>query len=68
VLHLAPALSGGSDGLGVFEGAGIATMADLWRGHIVSTQQLGDDIEIVIEPNLKAPNLNIKENKNESVS
>jgi len=63
VLHLAPALSGGSDGLGVFEGAGIATMADLWRGHIVSTQQLGDDIEIVLEPNLKAPNLNIKENK-----
>jgi diaminohydroxyphosphoribosylaminopyrimidine deaminase / 5-amino-6-(5-phosphoribosylamino)uracil reductase len=50
VLHLAPAFSGGNDGLGVFEGAGIATMADLWRGHIVSTQQLGDDIEIVIEP------------------
>lgn len=51
VLHLAPALSGGNDGLGVFEGAGIATMADLWRGHIVSTQQLGDDLEIIIEPN-----------------
>ena len=50
VLHLAPAFSGGNDGLGVFEGAGIATMADLWRGHIVSTQQLGVDIEIVIEP------------------
>jgi diaminohydroxyphosphoribosylaminopyrimidine deaminase/5-amino-6-(5-phosphoribosylamino)uracil reductase len=51
VLHLAPALSGGNDGLGVFEGAGIATMADLWRGHIVSTQQLGDDLEIIIESN-----------------
>ena len=58
VMHLAPAFSGGNDGLGVFEGAGIATMADLWRGRIVSTQQLGDDIEIIIEPNL-----NIKENK-----
>ena len=57
-MHLAPAFSGGNDGLGVFEGAGIATMADLWRGRIVSTQQLGDDIEIIIEPNL-----NIKENK-----
>jgi hypothetical protein len=44
-------LSGGNDGLGVFEGAGIATMADLWRGHIVSTQQLGDDLEIIIESN-----------------
>jgi len=51
VLHLAPAFSGGNDGLGVFEGAGIATMADLWRGHIVSTQQLGDDLEIIIESN-----------------
>ena len=51
VLHLAPALSGGNDGLGVFEGEGIATMADLWRGHIVSTQQLGDDLEIIIESN-----------------
>jgi len=50
IIHLAPAFSGGNDGLGVFEGKGIATMADLWRGCITSSQQLGDDLEIIIEP------------------
>ena len=50
VFHIAPALTGGNDGLGVFEGRGIATMADLWRGCITSSQQLGDDLEIIIEP------------------
>ncbi|MDA2955170.1 MAG: bifunctional diaminohydroxyphosphoribosylaminopyrimidine deaminase/5-amino-6-(5-phosphoribosylamino)uracil reductase RibD [Actinomycetota bacterium] len=50
IIHLAPAFSGGNDGLGVFEGRGIATMADLWRGCITSSQQLGDDLEIIIEP------------------
>ena len=50
IIHLAPAFSGGNDGLGVFEGRGIATMADLWRGCITSSQQLGGDLEIIIEP------------------
>ncbi len=64
IFHVAPALSGGNEGLGVFEGAGIATMADLWRGRITSTQQLGDDIEIVIEPKIElAESENIKSNE-----
>ena len=64
IFHVAPALSGGKEGLGVFEGAGIATMADLWRGRITSTQQLGDDIEIVIEPKIElAESENIKSNE-----
>ncbi|GDX33193.1 riboflavin biosynthesis protein RibD [Actinomycetes bacterium] len=50
IIHLAPAFSGGNDGLGVFEGTGITTMADLWRGRMTSSQQLGDDLEIIIEP------------------
>jgi hypothetical protein len=26
-------------------------MAQLWRGKIVASQQLGDDLEIILEPN-----------------
>ncbi len=47
IFHIAPALTGGSDSRPIFEGAGVKTMADLWRGKIVSTQVLGDDLEIV---------------------
>ncbi|NCU81903.1 MAG: riboflavin biosynthesis protein RibD, partial [Acidimicrobiia bacterium] len=51
IFHLAPALSGGNDSLPVFENSGIATMSQLWRGQIVTSQQLGDDLEIILEPN-----------------
>jgi len=50
VFHLAPALSGGGDALPIFSGHGIDTMKDLWRGKLVSTTRIGDDIEIVLEP------------------
>ncbi|MFZ9807933.1 MAG: bifunctional diaminohydroxyphosphoribosylaminopyrimidine deaminase/5-amino-6-(5-phosphoribosylamino)uracil reductase RibD [Ilumatobacteraceae bacterium] len=51
VFHLAPALTGGNDSLPIFESSGISTMAQLWRGKIVASQQLGDDLEIILEPN-----------------
>ena len=51
VLHLAPAITGGNDSLPVFEGHGIATMSELWRGKFKSSEQLGDDLEIIFEPN-----------------
>ena len=50
VFHLAPALAGGDDAPGVFSGAAAASIAEMWRGSIVSVQQLGDDVEIVVEP------------------
>jgi diaminohydroxyphosphoribosylaminopyrimidine deaminase/5-amino-6-(5-phosphoribosylamino)uracil reductase len=50
VFHLAPAVAGGDDAPGVFAGAAAANIADMWRGRIVSLQQLGDDIEVVVEP------------------
>ena len=50
VFHLAPAIAGGDDAPGVFAGAAAASIADMWRGSVVSVQQLGDDIEIVVEP------------------
>jgi hypothetical protein len=35
----------------VFEGHGIATKTELWRAKFKSSEQLGDDIEIIFEPN-----------------
>ena len=48
VLHLAPPLMGA--GRPALDGAATDTIADLRRGTIVSTRRLGDDIEIVLEP------------------
>ncbi|MGK2928092.1 MAG: bifunctional diaminohydroxyphosphoribosylaminopyrimidine deaminase/5-amino-6-(5-phosphoribosylamino)uracil reductase RibD [Acidimicrobiales bacterium] len=51
VLYLAPALFGGDDALGLFTGPGAATIDDVWRGHIDSIRQLGDDVRIdVVAP------------------
>jgi diaminohydroxyphosphoribosylaminopyrimidine deaminase/5-amino-6-(5-phosphoribosylamino)uracil reductase len=49
VFHLAPALTGGDDGTPIFKGMGASTIADLWRGRILSTRMLGPDIEIVLD-------------------
>lgn len=50
VFHIAPAIMGGSDAVPAFAGDTAGTLAEVWRGRLVSTQQLGDDVEIVIEP------------------
>jgi diaminohydroxyphosphoribosylaminopyrimidine deaminase/5-amino-6-(5-phosphoribosylamino)uracil reductase len=46
VLYLAPALLGGDDGLPLFAGPGAATMADIWRGRLVSVERLGEDLRV----------------------
>lgn len=48
VFHLAPALMG--EGAGAFHHLSTPTIADLWRGRIVSSRHLGDDLEVVVEP------------------
>jgi diaminohydroxyphosphoribosylaminopyrimidine deaminase / 5-amino-6-(5-phosphoribosylamino)uracil reductase len=50
VLYLAPVLFGGADAPGLFTGAGAATMADVWRGHIERVTPLGDDIRVDLLP------------------
>ena len=50
VWYLAPAFLGGDDGRPVFAGPGRATMADAWRGRLVSVRRLGGDVRIDIEP------------------
>jgi diaminohydroxyphosphoribosylaminopyrimidine deaminase/5-amino-6-(5-phosphoribosylamino)uracil reductase len=50
VLYLAPAFLGGDDGRPIFAGAGAATMADAWRGRLVSVSRLGSDLRVDLEP------------------
>jgi diaminohydroxyphosphoribosylaminopyrimidine deaminase/5-amino-6-(5-phosphoribosylamino)uracil reductase len=52
IMHIAPVIAGGDDAAGVFAGPTASTMADMWRGRIVSTTNLDGDIEIILEPNL----------------
>ncbi|HVF76583.1 MAG TPA: bifunctional diaminohydroxyphosphoribosylaminopyrimidine deaminase/5-amino-6-(5-phosphoribosylamino)uracil reductase RibD [Acidimicrobiales bacterium] len=48
VLYLAPAFFGGDDARGLFAGPGAATVADVWRGRILSVEQLGDDLRVEV--------------------
>ena len=50
VFYLAAALLGGDDGRPVFAGPGAPTMADAWRGRIVSVDRLGDDLRVECSP------------------
>ena len=52
IMHIAPVIAGGDDAAGVFAGPAASTMADMWRGRIVSATNLDGDIEIILEPNL----------------
>ena len=50
VIYLAPALFGGDDAHPLFAGEGVDTIDDLWRGHIVSVERLGDDLRVDLVP------------------
>ncbi|MGH9243557.1 MAG: bifunctional diaminohydroxyphosphoribosylaminopyrimidine deaminase/5-amino-6-(5-phosphoribosylamino)uracil reductase RibD [Acidimicrobiales bacterium] len=49
VVYVAPALFGGEDARGLFAGPGASTMADLWRGRIISIERLGADLKVEME-------------------
>lgn len=46
VIYLAPALLGGDDGVGMFAGKGVSTIAEAWRGRIVDARRIGDDLRV----------------------
>lgn len=50
VVYLAPVLFGGDDGVGVFTGAGVATLADVWRGQIDRVERVGEDLRVELVP------------------
>jgi diaminohydroxyphosphoribosylaminopyrimidine deaminase/5-amino-6-(5-phosphoribosylamino)uracil reductase len=46
VLYLAPVFFGGDDGRAVFAGPGAPSLDSVWRGRVVSVEQLGPDLRI----------------------
>lgn len=50
VVYLTAGFLGGDDGVGMFSGAGAATMSDLWRGRLSGVRRLGDDVRLDVEP------------------
>lgn len=48
VLYLAPVLFGGDDGRPLFAGPGAGTLEDVWRGRLVSVEQLGEDLRVEV--------------------
>jgi diaminohydroxyphosphoribosylaminopyrimidine deaminase/5-amino-6-(5-phosphoribosylamino)uracil reductase len=46
VLYLAPVLFGGDDGRATFAGPGAPSIDGVWRGRILSVEQLGPDLRI----------------------
>jgi diaminohydroxyphosphoribosylaminopyrimidine deaminase/5-amino-6-(5-phosphoribosylamino)uracil reductase len=48
VFYLAPVLFGGDDGRPLFSGPGAGTIADVWRGKLVSVERLGDDLRVEV--------------------
>lgn len=55
VFYLAPALLGGDDGRPLFDGPGVATIADAWRGRIVDVRQVGVDLRVELAPPSTGP-------------
>jgi diaminohydroxyphosphoribosylaminopyrimidine deaminase/5-amino-6-(5-phosphoribosylamino)uracil reductase len=50
VFYVAPAFLGGDDGRPVFDGPGAVTMAEAWRGELVSVARLGEDLRVEVVP------------------
>jgi diaminohydroxyphosphoribosylaminopyrimidine deaminase/5-amino-6-(5-phosphoribosylamino)uracil reductase len=48
VLYLAPVLFGGDDGRPIFAGPGAGTIGDVWKGRLVSIEQLGEDFRVEV--------------------
>jgi diaminohydroxyphosphoribosylaminopyrimidine deaminase/5-amino-6-(5-phosphoribosylamino)uracil reductase len=48
VLYLAPVFFGGDDGRPLFAGPGAGTLGDVWRGRVVSVEQLGADLRVEV--------------------
>lgn len=53
IMHIAPAIAGGNAARAVIDGFAASTMAAIWRGRFVGVSNLGDDIEIIVEPNIQ---------------
>jgi diaminohydroxyphosphoribosylaminopyrimidine deaminase/5-amino-6-(5-phosphoribosylamino)uracil reductase len=50
VIYLAPVLFGGDDGRPLLVGTGAPTIDDVWRGQIISVDELGGDLRVELAP------------------
>ncbi len=48
VLYLAPVFFGGDDARPLFSGHGAGTIADVWKGRLVSVERLGEDLRVEV--------------------
>ncbi len=48
ILYLAPVFFGGDDARPLFAGPGAGTIADVWKGRLVSVARLGDDLRVEV--------------------
>ena len=48
VVYLAPLFLGGDDGRPIFAGPGAGTIGDVWKGRLVSVEQLGEDLRVEV--------------------
>ena len=48
VLYLAPMFFGGDDARPLFAGPGAGTIGDVWKGRLVSIEQLGEDLRVEV--------------------
>jgi diaminohydroxyphosphoribosylaminopyrimidine deaminase/5-amino-6-(5-phosphoribosylamino)uracil reductase len=49
-IYIAPALVGGDAGRPLLGGSSAASIDDVWRGRIVHTEHLGDDVRLTVVP------------------
>jgi diaminohydroxyphosphoribosylaminopyrimidine deaminase / 5-amino-6-(5-phosphoribosylamino)uracil reductase len=48
VLYLAPKIFGGDDGRPLFAGPGAGTIAEVWKGKLISVERLGEDLRVEV--------------------
>lgn len=49
VVYIAPALFGGGDSQGLFDGQGAYSMSDIWRGQFASIERVGADLRVELD-------------------
>lgn len=55
VFYLAPILMGGADGRPMLDGPGAPSLADAWRGRVLSARMVGPDLRVELEPSRCSP-------------
>ena len=48
IVYLAPAFFGGDDARPLFAGHGAGTIADVWKGRLLSVERLGEDLRVEV--------------------